>query len=105
MAKLTAVTAGLYTVGRRSEPQANKLSCDIWMGVIVLFSPSADKSHSAVTNSNIPDRCVLFWVNYELLTPDSYTRPLVTRIISKEKQSLEPDSYSGTAAGNINNIN
>lgn len=35
-------------------------------GCFVLFSPSADKSQSAVTNSVLTDRCVLFWDNYEL---------------------------------------
>lgn len=35
--------------------------------------PSADKSHGALAESS-PDRCALFWVNYELFTPGLYIR-------------------------------
>lgn len=31
------------------------MSFDIWMSVIVLFSPSADSSHSAMKNSFLTD--------------------------------------------------
>lgn len=53
--KRSVVTAGLYTVRKREAPGADTLSCDIWMDVVVLFSPSADKSHSAVTKSLLAD--------------------------------------------------
>lgn len=39
------------------------------MGVIILFSPSADKSHDAVTKPLLTD---VFGVNSELFTSDSY---------------------------------
>lgn len=44
------------------------MSCDIWMGVVVLLAPISDRSLCEITNLLLKD--VLLWVNYDSFVPD-----------------------------------